>query len=260
MFSIHDTNFQSRLFIGTGKFSNNELMLKSIYASGSELVTLAMRRLKLNNNDDYFLKALNKTGLRLLPNTSGAKTAEEAIFAARLAKEALNTCWIKLEIHPDIQYLLPDPIETLKAANNLVKEGFVVLPYCTADPLLCRRLVEAGCSAVMPLGSPIGSNQGLQTKEFLQIIIEQTKVPVIIDAGIGTPSQAVEALEIGADAVMINTAIATAKDPITMAKAFKLAVLTGELAQKGGLGVIDHKANSTSPLTEFLFDKTTKKK
>ncbi|PPI87632.1 thiazole synthase (plasmid) [Candidatus Pantoea edessiphila] len=259
MFAIKNINFQSRLFIGTGKFSSNDVMLKAISASGSELVTLAMRRLNLNDRYDSFLTNLNKIGIRLLPNTSGAKTAEEAIFAAHLAKEALGTYWIKIEIHPDTQYLLPDPIETLKAAEKLVKEGFVVLPYCSADPVLCRRLVEVGCAAVMPLGSPIGSNQGLKTRDFLKIIIEQKTVPVIVDAGIGSPSQATEALELGADAIMINTAIAIAHDPINMAKAFKLAARAGELARNAILGPINLKASSTSPLTQFLYNHPKKK-
>ncbi|PPI88328.1 thiazole synthase (plasmid) [Candidatus Pantoea edessiphila] len=262
MFTIHGINFKSRLFIGTGKFSSYDLMLRAIFVAESELITIAMRRLNFNDKNDDFLSALNKAKneikIKLLPNTSGAKNAEEAIFAAYLAREALNTNWIKLEIHPDIQYLLPDPIETLKAAEKLVKKGFVVLPYCSADPMLCRRLVEVGCSAVMPLGSPIGSNQGLKTRDFLQIIIEQTKIPVIIDAGIGCPSQATEALELGADAVMINTAIAIAQDPISMAQAFKLAVQAGELARKSILGPVSLLANSTSPLTNF-YKKNTKK-
>ncbi|PPI86266.1 thiazole synthase [Candidatus Pantoea edessiphila] len=253
MLNIQGTYFTSRLFVGTGKFANNDLMVKTIFASGTELVTLAMRRVNLQNNNDSFLATLNKTGIKLLPNTSGAKTAEEAIFAARLAREALNTSWIKLEIHPDTQYLLPDAIETLKASEQLVKEGFTVLPYCNADPVICRRLVEVGCAAVMPLGSPIGSNQGLKTKDFLQIIIEQTKVPVIIDAGIGAPSQATEALEWGADAIMINTAIAVSQNPVIMAKAFKLATQAGILARKAVLGTIDSEAHATSPLTKFLY-------
>ncbi|VFP84637.1 Thiazole synthase (plasmid) [Candidatus Erwinia haradaeae] len=253
MFTIADTPFRSRLFIGTGKFSSTELMLQAISISGSELVTLAMRRVDLHDNSNSaLLVGLRRAGVRLLPNTSGVKTAEEALFAARVAREALQTNWIKLEIHPDMQYLLPDPIETLKAAEQLVKEGFIVLPYCSADPVLCRRLTEVGCAAVMPLGSPIGSNQGLKTRDFLQIIIEQTQVPVIVDAGIGAPSQALEALEIGADAILVNTAIAVARDSVAMANAFRIALEAGEIARQAGLGSPSLKAKATSPLTNFL--------
>ncbi|MDU3078215.1 MAG: thiazole synthase, partial [Mixta calida] len=195
---------------------------------------------------------LQASGVQLLPNTSGARTAEEAIFAARLAREALGTHWLKLEIHPDARYLLPDAIETLKAAQQLVKEGFTVLPYCGADPVLCKRLEEAGCAAVMPLGAPIGSNQGLKTRDLLAIIIEQAKVPVVIDAGIGAPSHASEALEMGADAVLVNTAIAVARDPVEMARAFRLAVEAGRLAWRSGLGASQIQAAPSSPLTAFL--------
>ncbi|VFP87349.1 thiazole synthase [Candidatus Erwinia haradaeae] len=253
MLTIAGISFRSRLFTGTGKFSSTELMLEAISVSGSELVTLAMRRVDINDNsNDALLQGLLKAGVRLLPNTSGVKTAEEALFAARVAREALQTNWIKLEIHPDIQYLLPDPIETLKAAEQLVKEGFIVLPYCGADPVLCRHLTEVGCSAVMPLGSPIGSNQGLKTRDFLQIIIEQAQVPVIIDAGIGSPSQALEALELGADAILVNTAIAVSRDPVAMANAFRLATEAGELSRKAGLASRYFQARPTSPLTSFL--------
>ncbi|OIV45768.1 thiazole synthase [Sodalis sp. TME1] len=253
MFTLADTPFRSRLFTGTGKFASAQLMLDAILASGSELVTLAMRRVDLRGGgDDALLPALRQAGVRLLPNTSGAKTADEALFAARLAREALGTHWIKLEIHPDMQYLLPDPIETLKAAEQLVKEGFVVLPYCGADPVLCRRLAEAGCAAGMPLGSPIGSNQGLQTRDFLRIIIDQAQVPVVVDAGIGAPSQALEALEMGADAVLVNTAIAVAQDPVAMARAFRVALEAGELARQAGLAPRRRQASATSPLTGFL--------
>ncbi len=252
MLKIADTLFTSRLFTGTGKFATSELMLQAIAASGSQLVTMAMRRVDLRNGTDAILPALLQAGVKLLPNTSGAKTAEEAIFAARLAREALGTHWIKLEIHPDMKYLLPDAVETLKAAEQLVREGFVVLPYCSADPVLCRRLEEAGCSAVMPLGSPIGSNQGLLTRDFLRIIIEQAGVPVVVDAGIGTPSQALEALEMGADAVLVNTAIAVARDPVAMARAFKLALEAGELGRQAGLAASRPDASATSPLTGFL--------
>ncbi|WP_067710321.1 MULTISPECIES: thiazole synthase [unclassified Erwinia] len=252
MFTIADKTFTSRLLAGTGKFSSPTVMLNSLRESGAELVTLAMKRVDLRGGDDGILKPLQALGVQLLPNTSGAKTAEEAIFAARLAREALGTHWLKLEIHPDVRYLLPDPIETLKAAEALVKEGFTVLPYCHADPVLCRRLEEVGCAAIMPLGAPIGSNQGLKTRDFLTLIIEQASVPVIVDAGIGAPSHASEALEMGADAVLVNTAMASAQDPIQMARAFRLAVEAGALARRSGLGSRHQQAQPTSPLTAFL--------
>lgn len=252
MLKIADTTFTSRLFTGTGKFSSPSVMQQAIVASGTQLVTMAMKRIDLKRGGDDILQPLQALGLRLLPNTSGAKTAEEAIFAAQLAREALGTRWVKLEIHPDLKYLLPDAVETLKAAEVLVKQGFIVLPYCSADPVLCKRLEEVGCAAVMPLGAPIGSNQGLQTREFLRIIIEQAKVPVVVDAGIGAPSQAAEALEMGADAVLVNTAIAVAGDPVSMATAFKLAVEAGQLAKVSGLGGKSTQAYASSPLTHFL--------
>ncbi|MCT4700353.1 thiazole synthase [Enterobacteriaceae bacterium H20N1] len=252
MLHIADKTFSSRLFTGTGKFSSPEVMVEAIRASGSQLVTMAMKRVDLRNHNDAILAPLLAAGVQLLPNTSGAKTAEEALFAARLAREALGTHWIKLEIHPDARYLLPDPIETLKAAEILVKQGFVVLPYCGADPVLCKRLEEAGCAAVMPLGAPIGSNQGLQTRALLEIIIDQAKVPVVVDAGIGAPSHAAEALEMGASAVLVNTAIAVAQDPVQMARAFSLAVEAGVIAANSGLGARRQQAQASSPLTEFL--------
>lgn len=252
MLRIADKTFSSHLFTGTGKFSSAQVMIEAIRASGSQLVTMAMKRVDLRNHNDTILAPLLEMGVQLLPNTSGAKTAEEAIFAARLAREALGTRWIKLEIHPDVRYLLPDPIETLKAAEALVKQGFVVLPYCGADPVLCKRLEEAGCAAVMPLGAPIGSNQGLQTRALLEIIIEQATVPVVVDAGIGAPSHAAQALEMGADAVLVNTAIAVAEDPVQMAQAFRLAVEAGELAARAGLGPRHRQAQASSPLTHFL--------
>ncbi|WP_367670799.1 thiazole synthase [Sodalis-like secondary symbiont of Drepanosiphum platanoidis] len=258
MLTIANVKFKSRLFIGTGKFSNIDLMHKSILSSGSEMVTVSMRRVNIKNRilkNDNVLKSLNKIGVKILPNTSGAKVAKEAIFSANLAREALETNWIKLEIHPDEQYLLPDPIETLIAAKQLVKENFIVLPYCSADPILCRKLIDVGCSAIMPLGSPIGSNQGLKTKNFLKIIIKQSNIPVIIDAGIGSPSQALEALELGADAVLINTAIAVSKNPIEMAHAFKLAVDSGNIIKKIKLPLKSLYANPTSPITDFLYSK-----
>lgn len=252
MLKIADVTFQSRLFTGTGKFANPTLMQRAIQASGSQLVTMAMKRVNLRGQDDGILQPLQELGVKLLPNTSGAKNAQEAIFAARLAREALGTHWVKLEIHPDVRYLLPDPIETLLAAEQLVKEGFVVLPYCSADPVLCKRLEEVGCAAVMPLGAPIGTNKGLVTKEMLQIIIEQANVPVVVDAGIGAPSHAAEAIEMGADAVLVNTAIAVAKQPVLMAQAFKMAVEAAQLARQSGLAAPKQRAEASSPLTQFL--------
>ncbi|BDY04821.1 thiazole synthase [Ferrimonas sp. YFM] len=252
MLTIADKTFDSRLFSGTGKFASNDLMIQALEASGSQLVTLALKRVDLSGNQGDIYAPIRQLGVNLLPNTSGAKSAEEAVYAAHLAREALGTHWLKLEIHPDPRYLLPDPIETLKAAEQLCAEGFVVLPYCHADPVLCKRLEEAGCAAVMPLGAPIGSNQGLKTREFLQIIIEQASVPVVVDAGIGAPSHACEAMELGADAVLVNTAIAVAGDPVAMARAFRQAVACGRSAYEAGLGQISTQANASSPLTGFL--------
>ncbi|CAG18548.1 thiazole synthase [Photobacterium profundum] len=252
MLTIADKTFSSRLFTGTGKYANSQVMATSIIASGSELVTMALKRVDIDNRDDDILAPLIKAGVNLLPNTSGAKNAKEAIFAAKLAREALGTNWLKLEIHPDPKYLMPDPIETLAAAAELVRQGFIVLPYCHADPVLCKRLEEVGCAAVMPLGAPIGSNKGLASRDFLEIIIDQARVPVIVDAGIGAPSHAAEAMEMGADAVLVNTAIAAAADPIAMGRAFKLAVESGRMAYEAGLaGTINH-AIASSPLTAFL--------
>ncbi|MGD6737682.1 thiazole synthase [Photobacterium leiognathi] len=252
MLTIADKTFTSRLFTGTGKYANRDVMAESILATGSELVTMALKRVNIAERDDDILAPLIQAGVNLLPNTSGAKNAKEAIFAAQLAREALGTNWLKLEIHPDPKYLMPDPIETLKAAEQLVKEGFVVLPYCHADPVLCKRLEEVGCAAVMPLGAPIGSNKGVASRDFLRIIIDQAQVPVVVDAGIGAPSHAAEAMEMGADAVLVNTAIAAASDPIAMGRAFKLAVESGRMAYEAGLaGKVNH-AIASSPLTAFL--------
>lgn len=249
---IADKIFSSRLFTGTGKFGNHGMMEAALLASGSELVTVALKRVNADGDDDDILQHLHHPHISLLPNTSGVRNAEEAIFAAKLAREALQTNWLKLEIHPDPKYLMPDPIETLKAAEQLVKEGFIVLPYIHADPVLCKRLEEVGVAAVMPLGAPIGSNMGLKTLEFLQIIIEQSNVPVIVDAGIGAPSHAAAAMEIGADAVLVNTAIAVAGDPVQIAIAFKMAVAAGRMAYHAKLGAVKAYAESSSPLTNFL--------
>lgn len=253
---IAGKEFSSRLFIGTGKYSSNEIMEKAILASGTEMVTVAMKRIELENKEDDMLRHIQQPGIQLLPNTSGVRDAEEAVFAAKMAREAFGTNWLKLEIHPDPRYLLPDSTETLKATEQLVKEGFIVLPYCQADPTLCKRLAEAGAAAVMPLGAPIGTNKGLQTKEFLRIIIEEATVPVVVDAGIGAPSHACEAMEMGASACLVNTAIAVAGNPEQMAKAFKQAVETGRLAYEAGLAIQadSMEAEASSPLTGFLND------
>jgi len=252
MLKIADKTFNSRLFTGTGKFSSNRLMEEALLASGSELVTVALKRVDANNSEDDILMHLNHPQFNLLPNTSGVRTAKEAVFAAELAREALETNWLKLEIHPDPKYLMPDPIETLKAVEELVKKGFIVLPYIHADPVLCKKLEEVGSAAVMPLGSTIGSNKGLKTIDFLEIIIEQSNVPVVVDAGIGSPSDAAKAMEIGADAVLVNTAIAVSDNPIEMAKSFKMGVKAGRMAFKARLGAQTNQAVASSPLTSFL--------
>src|SRR5580704_17014916 len=235
---IANKTFSSRLFTGTGKFSSSALMEEALLASGSELITVALKRVDVKNNNDDILTHLSHPQFNLLPNTSGVRNAKEAVFAAQMAREALGTNWLKLEIHPDPKYLLPDPIETLKAAEELVKLGFIVLPYIHADPVLCKRLEEVGVAAVMPLGSPIGSNKGLRAKDFLEIIIAQSNVPVVVDAGIGAPSDAAKAMEMGADAVLVNTAIAASPDPVRMGRAFKLGVESGRMAFEARLAVV----------------------
>lgn len=253
---IAGREFNSRLFLGTGKFRSNEQMKQAILASDTEMVTVAMKRVDLDDKEDDLLNHILSPTIQLLPNTSGVRNAEEAVFAAQMAREAFGTNWLKLEIHPDPKYLLPDSIETLKATEQLVKLGFIVLPYCQADPTLCKHLEEAGAATVMPLGAPIGTNKGLQTKEFLRIIIEQANIPVIVDAGIGAPSHASEAMEMGAAACLVNTAIAVAGNPIEMAIAFKEAVISGRRAYEAGLGSIGYNlvASASSPLTAFLND------
>lgn len=249
---IADKEFSSRLFTGTGKFSSSTVMKNALLASESELVTVALKRVDVADQDDDILSHLNHSRINLLPNTSGVRTAKEAVFAAQLSREALETNWVKLEIHPDPKYLLPDPIETLKAAEELVKQGFVVMPYIHADPVLCKRLEDVGVQCVMPLGAPIGSNKGLKTIDFLEIIIAQSNVPVIVDAGIGAPSHAAYAMELGADAVLVNTAIAVSQNPIAMANAFRLAVEAGRMAYNAKLAPIKQTAEASSPLTSFL--------
>jgi len=252
---IAGRTFTSRLLLGTGKFASNELMRDALTASGTEIVTVALRRADLSGTSDPFaniLDFIDPEKYLLLPNTSGAVNAEEAVRLARLAASAGLPKWVKLEIHPDPQYLLPDPIETLRATEILAAEGFIILPYINADPVLAKRLEDAGAATVMPLGSPIGSNRGLETRAQIAIIIEQARIPVIVDAGLGAPSHAAEALELGADAVLINTAIAVAEDPVAMARAFKMAVEAGRIAREAGLPAQEDTAVPTSPLTAFL--------
>ncbi|MBU1026683.1 MAG: thiazole synthase [Candidatus Margulisbacteria bacterium] len=253
MLKIADKEFKSRLFVGTGKFPSNQILARALAAAETEIVTVALRRVNLDSkqNEDI-LDAIDREKYLLLPNTSGARTAEEAIRLARLAKAGGAGNWLKLEVTPDPNYLLPDPIETLKAAEILVKEGFIVLPYINADPILAKRLEDVGCATVMPLGSPIGSHQGIRTKEAIEIIIEQSNIPVVVDAGLGAPSHAAQAMEMGADAVLVNTAIAIAADPVEMAIAFRLAVEAGRKAYEVGVKSPQKQASASSPLTGFL--------
>ncbi|MCK4981575.1 MAG: thiazole synthase [Victivallaceae bacterium] len=247
---IADTEFKSRLFLGTGKFSSSEALKRAIAASKTELVTVSLTRVDFENNEDDILSAIDSSKVKIMLNTSGARDAEEAIRIAEFGRAAGNN-WIKLEIHPDPTYLLPDPIETLKAAEILVNKGFIVLPYINADPVLAKRLEDVGVHTVMPLGAPIGSNQGLKTETMLRIIIEQSTIPVIIDAGIGLPSHAAAAIELGADAVLVNTAIASADNPENMAAAFAMAVRSAELGIDSGPASASLTASSTSPRNTF---------
>ncbi len=249
---IGGREFTSRLFVGTGKFRSNDLMEAAIKASGTQMVTVAMKRIDMDNREDDMLRHIMHEGIQLLPNTSGARDAREAVLAGELAREAFGTNFLKLEIHPDPKYLLPDPVETLKATEELAKKGFVVLPYIQADPVLCKRLEDVGAATVMPLAAPIGTNKGLVTRELLKIIIEQSRVPVVVDAGLGAPSHAAEAMELGADAVLVNTAIAVAGDPVRMARAFADATVAGREAFEAGLGAVGDSAEASSPLTSFL--------
>lgn len=250
--TIAGRSFGSRLFMGTGKFGSSAIMEAAVLAAETELVTVALKRVDTGTDTDDLLQHLRHPHIHLLPNTSGARNAKEAIFAAQLAREAMETNWLKLEIHPDPKYLLPDALETLKATEALAMEGFVVLPYIHADPVLCKQLESAGTAAVMPLGAPIGTNKGLKTIDFLEIIIEQSKVPVIVDAGLGAPSHAAQAMELGADAVLVNTAIAVAGDPVQMAHAFRMAVVAGRMAYEARLAGVTNDATASSPLTAFL--------
>lgn len=249
--AIGGRKFRSRLLLGTGKFPSNDALRAAIDASGTEIVTVALRRVDLSADDDI-LDAIDLDRILLLTNTSGAIDADEAIRLARLARAAGLPDWIKLEVTPDPRWLLPDPVETLRAAEVLCAEGFTVLPYVNADPVLCKRLEEVGCATVMPLGSWIGSNQGLRTRAAIEIIVEQSLIPVVVDAGLGAPSQAAEAMELGVDAVLVNTAIGTAGDPGAMAAAFRLAVEAGRAGYQAGLPAVRSEAAASSPLTGFL--------
>ncbi|MEW6489292.1 MAG: thiazole synthase [Thermodesulfobacteriota bacterium] len=249
---IAGRTFSSRLFLGTGKFSSPQVMARSIEASGAEIVTVALRRVDLSRPDEDIVSHIDLERYLLLPNTSGARTAEEAVRLAHLARAAGLPAWVKVEVTPEPRYLLPDPVETLRACEVLVRDGFTVLPYIGADPILAKRLEEAGTATVMPMGSPIGSNQGLRTRDALAIIIEQARVPVVVDAGLGAPSHAAEALEMGADAVLVNTAVAVARDPEAMARAFRKGVEAGREAFLAGRGAVSLVAQASSPLTGFL--------
>lgn len=249
---IAGRRFSSRLLVGTGKFASHELMRQALRASSSEIVTVALRRVDLDSVGSGDVLDFVPPGMTLLPNTSGAVEADEAVRLARLGRAATGADLVKLEVTPDPRTLAPDPIQTLRAAERLVAEGFVVLPYCSADPVLCRHLAEAGCATVMPLGAWIGSNRGLRTRDAIEVIVEQADVPVVVDAGLGVPSDATEAMEIGADAVLVNTAIAVAADPVLMARAFALATEAGRLGYLAGRGAQRRDAQASSPLTGFL--------
>ncbi len=250
---IAGRRFRSRLMVGTGKFPSGEALRAVLKSSKAEIVTVALRRVDLSKpQGDSIISVLDPAKHLILPNTSGARTAEEAVRLARMARAMGLPPWVKLELTPEPRYLLPDPVETLKAAEQLIQEGFVVLPYIQADPILAKRLEELGTAAVMPLGSPIGSNRGIRTRDMIRIIIEQAKVPVVVDAGLGAPSHAAEAMEMGADAVLVNTALAEAADHGAMAEAFALGVKAGRLAYLSGLGAVRETAAASSPLTDFL--------
>jgi len=249
---IAGKGFNSRLFIGTGKYSSNAVMADAVAASESEMVTVALRRVDIENENDDMLSAIDQSKCQLLPNTSGARDASEAIRLAKLSRAASGINWLKLEVTPDPYYLLPDGSETLKAAEELVKDGFVVLPYINADPILAKKLQDSGTATVMPLASPIGSNQGMQTRAAIEIIIKQANVPVVVDAGLGLPSHATEAMEMGADAVLVNTAIAAAGNPVGMAEAFKKATQAGRQAYLAEKAAVSKEAHASSPLTGFL--------
>lgn len=251
---IAGRSFNSRLMVGTGKFASNQAMVAAMEGSGCQIVTVALRRVDIDNPQDSLLSHIDRQRYLLLPNTSGARDAEEAVRLARLARAAGCEPWVKLEVTPDPYYLLPDPIETLKAAEILVRDGFVVLPYMPADPVLARHLEEVGTATVMPLGAPIGTNRGLRTRDLLAIIIEQANIPVVVDAGLGAPSHAAAAMEMGADAVLVNTALADTPEPEAMGQAFRKGVEAGRQAYLAGLGPQRQQAEASSPLTGFLRD------
>ena len=250
--SVGSRTLTSRLLVGTGKFRSHAVMREALLASGAEIVTVALRRVDLDRVGEGDVLDFVPADMHLLPNTSGAVDADEAVRLARLGRAGTGTDLVKLEVTPDPRTLAPDPIETLRAAERLVAEEFVVLPYCSADPVLCRHLEEAGCATVMPLGAWIGSNRGLRTRDAIEVIVEQAHVPVVVDAGLGVPSDAAEAMEVGADAVLVNTAIAVAQDPVTMARAFALATQAGRLGHLAGRGAVREEAEASSPLTGFL--------
>ena len=253
MLEIAGKHFRSRLFGGTGKFASSQIMAEALLASGAEMITVALRRVDLHDPADDIMSHLDREHFWFLPNTSGARDAEEAVRLAHLARAAGRTNWLKLEVTPDPRTLLPDPVETLRATEILVKDGFVVLPYMNADPILALKLQDAGAAAVMPLGAPIGTNQGVLTRFQVEIIIEQAQVPVVVDAGLGAPSHAAAAMEMGADAVLVNTAIAVAGDPVRMARAFAAAVEAGRAAFESGLGRESVQAAASSPETGLDF-------
>lgn len=250
---IGGTALHSRLLIGTGKFPDKKIIPKVVETSGTQVVTMALRRVDLDSKEDNVLDYIPKSCM-LLPNTSGARNADEAVRIARLARAMGCGNWVKIEVISDNKYLLPDNMETIKATDILSKEGFVVLPYMNPDLMSAKRLVNAGAATVMPLGAPIGTNRGIRTKELIEIIIDEIDIPVIVDAGIGKPSDAAQAMEMGADAVLVNTAIATASNPASMGKAFHLAVQAGRLAYEAKIGKQSTYANASSPLTGFLFE------
>ena len=250
---IAGRSFSSRLMIGTGKFPSAQALRDAIEASGAEIVTVALRRVDLENpEDEGILSAIDQDKVLLLPNTSGARTAEEAVRLAKLARAAGIEPWVKLEITPEPRYLIPDPVETLRAAEILLEDGFTVLPYIQADPIVAKKLEEMGTATVMPLGAPIGSNRGVNTRDMIKIIIEQANVPVVVDAGLGAPSHAAESMELGADAVLVNTALADATDHAAMARAFAMATEAGRMAYLAGIGPTRDTAEASSPLTGFL--------
>ena len=250
---IANREFRSRLLVGTGKFASSEVLREVLEASDAEIVTVAVRRVDITNKEEPILKAIDRSKYFLLPNTSGAKDAKEALKVAQIAREILETNWIKLEVTPDPRSLLPDPVETYLAAKMMIEDGFTVLPYMPADPILAKRLEDLGCATVMPLGSPIGSNRGIRTEDAIRIIIENSTIPVVVDAGIGAPSHAAYAMEMGADAVLVNTCIATAKDPVLMAEAIKEAVISGRKGFLSGIPSSSVYARASSPLKNLIF-------